>query len=89
MRSLTTVSLLAGIAVSGPALGALSPYYQSIAEIQRILADPRLSEALVLQEAVRSITSPQPDVYELRTDRCTVTDRIVIAKTILGVITWV
>ncbi|CAN5313402.1 hypothetical protein BH10PSE9_BH10PSE9_18420 [soil metagenome] len=75
-----TISLLLGVALcgaSGPSLAALSPYYQSIAEIQRILADPRLGEAFASQEAIRSISSPKQDVYELKTEHCTVAVTVV------------
>ena len=70
---------IAFCAAAGPSLAALSPYYQSIAEIQRILADPRLSDAFASQEAIRSIASPKRDIYELKTDHCTVTVNVVDA----------
>jgi hypothetical protein len=65
------------IVVAGPASAALSPYYQSIAEIQRILDDPRLADALPGQQAIVSITTTANDVYEIKTDRCTVTVTVV------------
>jgi hypothetical protein len=65
------------IVAAGPAAAALSPYYQSLAEIERILGDPRLAEALPGQQAIISITTTGTDVYEIRTDRCTVTVTIV------------
>ena len=65
------------IVAAGPAAAALSPYYQSIAEIERILGDPRLADALPGQQAIVSITTTGTDVYEIKTDRCTVTVTIV------------
>jgi hypothetical protein len=65
------------IVAAGPASAALSPYYQSIAEIQRILDDPRLSDALPGQQAIMSITTTGTDVYEVKTARCAVTVTIV------------
>lgn len=64
------------IVAAGPALAALSPTYQSIAEIQRILADQRLSEGL-RQEAIISVTTTGNDVYEVKTENCTVTVTVV------------
>lgn len=65
------------IVAAGPAAAALSPYYQSIAEIERILGDPRLADALPGQQAIVSITTAGTDVYEIRTERCTVTVTVV------------
>jgi len=65
------------IVVAGPASAALSPYYQSIAEVQRILDDPRLSDALPGQQAIVSIATTGNDVYEVKTARCVVTVTIV------------
>ena len=65
------------IVAAGPASAALSPYYQSIREIERILGDPRLADALPGQQALVSITTPGNDVYEIKTERCTVTVTIV------------
>ena len=65
------------IVAAGPASAALSPYYQSIAEIQRILDDPRLSDALPGQQAIVSIATTGNDVYEVKTARCVVTVTVV------------
>ena len=65
------------IVAAGPASAALSPYYQSLAEIQRILDDPRLSDALPGQQAIVSIATAGNDVYEVKTARCVVTVTIV------------
>ena len=65
------------IVAAGPASAALSPYYQSLAEIQRILDDPRLSDALPGQQAIVSIATTGNDVYEVKTARCAVTVTIV------------
>ena len=65
------------IVAAGPALAALSPYYQSIAEIERILGDRRLQDALQRQEAIVSITSTATDVYEVKTENCTVSVTVV------------
>ena len=65
------------ILASGPAFAVLSPYYQSIAEIERILGDQRLADALPGQLAIISIVSPSADVYEVKTETCTVTVTVV------------
>jgi hypothetical protein len=65
------------IVAAGPAAAALSPYYQSIAEIERILGDPRLADALPGQQAIVSITMTGNDVYEVKTARCAVTVTVV------------
>lgn len=60
-----------------PAHAVLSPLYESMREIETILQDPRLAEAFANQQAVISITSPAIDTYELRTQSCTVTVKVV------------
>jgi hypothetical protein len=60
-----------------PAFAALSPYYQSVAEIQKILTDPRLADALPGQMAVVSVVSTATDVYEVKTGQCSVTVTVV------------
>lgn len=65
------------IVAASPAAAALSPYYQGISEIQRILDDPRLADALPGQQAIVSITTTANDEYEIKTDRCTVTVTVV------------
>jgi hypothetical protein len=65
------------IVAAGPASAALSPYYQSVAEIERILGDPRLADALPGQQAIVSIASTGSDVYEVKTARCAVTVTVV------------
>jgi hypothetical protein len=58
------------IVAAAPAAAALSPYYQSVAEIQRILADERLNDGM-RQEAIVSIMTTARDVYEVKTGSCT------------------
>ena len=65
------------IVAASPAFAALSPYYQSIAEIERILGDQRLQDALPGQQAITSIVSPSADVYEVKTENCTVAVTVV------------
>ena len=66
--------LLAGTTAAS---AALSPFYQSIREIEAILDDQRVSEALDQGDAILSIATTGDDVYEVRTSRCTLTITIV------------
>jgi hypothetical protein len=75
-----TYALAAMLMVVGaPAFAALSPYYQSITEIGRMLSDPRLQEAFQRQEAIISISLTAPDIYEVKTTNCTVNVNVVDA----------
>lgn len=56
---------------------ALSPYYQSVREIEAIVGDQRVSDALQYGEPILSIASTGNDIYEVRTSRCTLTVKIV------------
>ena len=68
-------ALLVAGATAAPA--ALSPFYQSIREIEAILDDQRVSEALDQGDPILSIGTTGDDVYEVRTSRCTLTITIV------------
>jgi hypothetical protein len=59
-------------ALTLPASAALSPLYESVREIEAILQDGRLVAAFANQEAITSITNPSQDVYELKTQSCTI-----------------
>lgn len=64
------------ILAAAPAAAALSPYYQSLAEIQRILGDPKLADGF-RQEAIVSIEATGHDVYEVKSESCSVTVTVV------------
>jgi hypothetical protein len=66
-------------AIAAPALAALPPYWQSAREISTIVNDPRVHDALKYEEPIVSITTSGDDVYELRTERCTLLVTIVDA----------
>src|SRR4051794_11524278 len=72
-----SVMLWATELLTTPAHAALSPLYQSISEIETILADQRLTAAFANQEAVISISSTANDTYEVRTKSCAVTVTVV------------
>ncbi len=59
------------------AQAALSPYWQSAREFATIVNDPRVNAALKYEEPILSIGLTAPDTYALRTERCTLTVRIV------------
>jgi hypothetical protein len=59
------------------AWAALPPYWQSAREIQAILDDARVHDALKYQEPILSIETTGDDVYVLSTERCRVTITIV------------
>ncbi len=71
------VVALAGAATGTAALAALPPYWQSAREIGAILEDPRVHDALRYEEPIVSISATGDDVYVLRTERCSVTVKIV------------
>lgn len=75
-RLFVVVALLLSIAPI-PALAALPPYYQSLAEMQRILGDERLAELMSEQGAIRSIEHNGRDGYVVRGDICLVEVQIV------------
>ncbi len=79
IRASTTIPLAAAaLGLSAAAAGAaLPPYWQSAREISTIVSDPRVHDALAYEEPILAITTAGDDVYELRTERCTVTVRIV------------
>jgi len=71
MRSATF--LAAALVLAAPAAqAALSPYYQGIAEIKRILDDPRLEEAMKGQAAITAITRTGDDIYRVENGACSV-----------------
>ncbi len=77
-----TSTMLAALALSivlvpVGARAALSPYWQSTKEFAAIVNDQRVNKALKYEERILSIGLTAPDVYELRTERCTLTVRIV------------
>jgi hypothetical protein len=78
-RQIATVcgGILATAAISAPALAALPPYWQSAREISTIVNDPRVHDALKYEEPIVSITTSGDDVYELKTERCTLLVTIV------------
>ena len=56
---------------------ALPPYWQSAREIEAILADPAVHDALKYEEPILSIATTGDDVYTLKTARCTLQITIV------------
>lgn len=60
-----------------PVQAALSPYYQSRAEILRILEDPRLDEALGGARRIVSIEQTDVDVFTIKSEACSIEIRIV------------
>ena len=59
------------------ARAALPPFWQSAKEITAIVNDARVHDALKYEEPILSVGVSAPDTYELRTERCTLTVRIV------------
>ena len=73
---LATLAASAALAPTG-ALAALPPYWQSAREIAAIVNDQRVHDALKYAEPIISIGVTAPDVYELKTERCTLAVKIV------------
>ena len=61
----------------GTARAALPPYWQSAREIEAIVNDPRVHDALKYEEPILSISTTGDDVYVLMTERCTLTVTII------------
>ena len=78
-RAMRVVPLAAMASVLGAACAsaALPPYWQSAREIQAILDDPRVHDALEYQEPILSISTTGDDIYVLTTARCRVTITII------------
>lgn len=66
-------ALLAGLSV---AAAALPPYWQRSREIERIVGDPQVQDALGGAPIV-SVTWTEEDRYEVRSEKCAVTVTIV------------
>ncbi|MCP4380040.1 MAG: hypothetical protein GY798_01190 [Hyphomicrobiales bacterium] len=64
------ISLTAFVAPTFPASAALSPFWRSASEIEAIVNDQRVHDALMGEEAIQSITTTEADVYEIRTRSC-------------------
>ncbi|MBZ0127685.1 MAG: hypothetical protein K8F59_01085 [Rhodobacteraceae bacterium] len=56
---------------------ALPPYWQSAREIEAIVGDPQVHDALKYEEPILSIGTTGDDVYTLKTPRCMLTITIV------------
>lgn len=63
-------AVAAFLAMTLTAGAALSPYWQSAREIDTIVNDQRVHDALAGEEAILSISATGADVYEVRTQRC-------------------
>ena len=73
-----TMTAVAGcIAVASSASAALPPYWQSASEISAIVNDQQVHDALKYEEPILSISTTGNDVYELKTERCTLAVTIV------------
>ena len=59
------------------AVAALSPYWETAAEIKAILSDGRIADALKSQDPIQSVTHTDTDVYEVSNGTCTVTVNVV------------
>jgi len=74
-----SAAMIALLAMATPAAAALPPYWQSAREISTIVNDPRVHDALQYEEPIVSITTGGDDIYELKTERCTLLVTIVDA----------
>ena len=59
------------------ARAALPPTWQSAKEITAIVNDQRVHDALKYEEPILSVGVSAPDTYAVRTERCTLTVKIV------------
>jgi hypothetical protein len=76
-RTVLRHALAATLILAGsPAFALMSPYYESATVIERILGDGSLADSLK-QQAVTSIVETAPDVWEIKTEDCTITVNVV------------
>lgn len=76
-RSLLRHAVVAMLIVAGsPAFALMSPYYESATVIERILGDGSLADSLK-QQAITSIVQTAPDVWEIKTQECSITVNVV------------
>jgi hypothetical protein len=73
LASLTAAALL----VPSIANAALPPFWQSAKEIAAIVSDQRVHDALKYEEPILSVSVTAPDTYVVRTERCTLTVKII------------
>jgi hypothetical protein len=64
------------IAASTPAFALMSPYYESLTVVQRILGDPSLADSLK-QQAILSVVQTAPDVWQIKSAECTISVNVV------------
>jgi len=71
------IALAGCIAAANAASAALPPYWQSAREIEAIVNDQRVHDALKYEEPIQSISTTGNDIYQLETERCSLTVTIV------------
>jgi hypothetical protein len=64
------------ILAAGPALALMSPYYETATVLERILDDASLADSLK-QQGITSIVQTAPDMWEIKTEECTITATVV------------
>src|SRR5581483_12394810 len=69
---------------AAPASAALAPYWQRLRELQAILADLGLTEALGSGDPIISVAVTAEDTYEIRTARCSVVAHTVDVEPLPG-----
>jgi hypothetical protein len=74
---LSTVAVAGCVAAASSASAALPPYWQSAKQIAAIVNDQQVHDALKYEEPILSISTTGNDIYELKTERCTLTVTIV------------
>ena len=76
-RAILAVAAVVAVLAPVAAQAALSPYWQSVKEITAIANDSQVRDALQYEEPILSIGLTAADEYEVRTERCTLSVKIV------------
>ncbi len=74
-----SLALLAAATLLVPSIAnaALPPSWQSAKEITAVVNDQRVHDALKYEEPILSVAVSAPDTYEVRTERCRLSVKIV------------
>jgi hypothetical protein len=74
--SLSLAAIFAAALAAVPALGALPPQYQRLAELRAVLEHPGVAAAFSVMEPIDRIEYAGPDLYRVTAGRCRLDVRI-------------
>lgn len=77
MKIIKLVAATAAIAITSPALAALPPAYQRMAELKAIIDQPDLVAAFPPNTPIDEISYVSPDLYRVKAGKCALSVKIV------------